>query len=58
MDYTEQQALINLHILPAEYEAQDFFRMNEVLSALPPEKRVKDPADLMKELGFGTEHKI
>lgn len=58
MDYTEQQALVNLHILPSDYEQQDFFRMNQVLLALAPEDRPQDPADLFSAWGLDDGKKI
>lgn len=51
-DYNEQQALVDLHILPADFEDMDYYRTNEVLSANPRDKRAVDPEAWLKSLGL------
>ncbi|MCX2455621.1 hypothetical protein OQZ59_06265 [Lacticaseibacillus nasuensis] len=51
-DYNEQQALVDLHILPADFEDMDYYRTNEVLSAKPRDKRAVDPEAWLKSLGL------
>lgn len=55
-DYNEQQVLQNLHIMPSQFEEEDFYRLNEVLSALAPEDRVKTGRDFLSELGITEEN--
>ncbi|WP_288528307.1 hypothetical protein [uncultured Secundilactobacillus sp.] len=51
MDYNAQQALINLHMTPEEYDEQNFYRFNAVLSARAEKDRpVTDPAAFIKQL--------
>lgn len=38
-------------MLPSQFEDEDFYRLHEVLSALPAEERVQSGADFMKSLG-------
>lgn len=52
MDYNAKQALINLHVMPEDYDEADYFRMNEVLSALPRKDRIQDPEAMLKSLGL------
>jgi len=47
--------MLNLHILPDDFERQDFYRMNEVLSALPEEERVQTGADFLAQLGISKD---
>lgn len=42
LDYNEKQALLNLHILPDEYEKQDYFEFTRVLLAKSPDERCQD----------------
>lgn len=51
-DYNEQKVLTELHILPGQFEEEDFYRLNEVLSALPAEERVQSGHDFMASLGI------
>ncbi|WP_270747221.1 hypothetical protein [Leuconostoc lactis] len=44
--------LTELHILPGQFEEEDFYRLNEVLSALPAEERVQSGHDFMASLGI------
>lgn len=46
--------LTELHILPGQFEEEDFYRLNEILSALPPEERVQSGHDFMASLGITT----
>lgn len=38
--------------MPSQFEEEDFYRLNEVLSVLPDEDRVKSGADFMASLGI------
>jgi hypothetical protein len=51
-DYSERQALVDLHILPDDFEASDYYRMSKVLAAQPREKRIQDPEALLRSLGL------
>ncbi|WP_180384829.1 hypothetical protein [Leuconostoc gasicomitatum] len=48
--------LENLHIMPSVFEEEDFYRLNEVLSALPAEDRVKTGRDFLSDLGITEEN--
>lgn len=50
LDLAEKQALTYLHILPSQYEEEDFYRMNEVLNAREEKDREVDPLELMGKL--------
>lgn len=54
-DYNEQQAMTQLHILPDDYERQDFFRMAEVMSALPEDERPISGQQYLKSLGVDSD---
>ncbi len=49
MNLAEKQALTELHILPSDYGEQDFYEMQEVLSASEENKMV-DPIELAEKL--------
>ncbi|KMY77157.1 hypothetical protein WZ79_08860 [Leuconostoc mesenteroides subsp. mesenteroides] len=51
-DYNEQNVLTNLHILPSEFERENFYRLNEVLSAQSQEERPMTGSQFMKSLGI------
>lgn len=38
--------------MPSEFEEEDFYRLNEVLSASAPEDRVKTGRDFLADLGI------
>ena len=48
--------LTELHIMPSQFEEEDFYRLNEVLSALPAEERVKTGRDFLADLGITPEN--
>lgn len=50
-DYNEQKVLTELHIMPSAFEEEDFYRLNEVLSALSVEDRPMTGSQFMKSLG-------
>lgn len=52
MDYAAKEALINLHIMPKDYDEADYYRLNEVMAALPRKDRMQDPEELIKSLGI------
>lgn len=50
-NYNAQQALVNMHMTPAEFDEQDFYRMNEVLSARPEkDRKVVDPLAFLQQV--------
>ncbi|MEE6717037.1 hypothetical protein [Schleiferilactobacillus harbinensis] len=49
-DYTEQQALVELGILPEDYERADYVRMNQILQAKAPKDRPMDAFKYMESL--------
>lgn len=52
LDYGEQQAFVQMGVLPSDYEDQDFYRMNEVLLTKSPDKRPEDPMEMLKRIGI------
>ena len=52
LDYNKQQALLELHILPADYDSQDYYDLLDVLKARPREDRPVDPLDWLQSLGI------
>lgn len=54
-DYNEQQILTNLHIAPSVFEKEDYYRMNEVLSALSPEDRPTSGSAFLNRLNMSRE---
>lgn len=42
--------------MPSQFEEEDFYRLNEVLSALTPEDRVKTGRDFLSEFGITKEN--
>jgi len=38
--------------MPSAFEEEDFYRLNEVLSALPAEERVTTGANFLSEMGI------
>ncbi|SPJ44104.1 hypothetical protein LCAC16_80188 [Leuconostoc carnosum] len=42
--------MTNLHILPSQFEEEDFYRLNTVLSAQPEKDRVKTGAQFLAEM--------
>ena len=52
MDYNAKEALVNLHIMPDEFDEADYYRLNEVLAALPRKERRQDPEAWLKSLGL------
>lgn len=55
MAYSEQQAMINLHVMPEEYEQQDYFLMMEVMNAKSKEERPLSGNAFLKEMGIDPE---
>lgn len=51
-DYNEQNVLTNLHIMPSQFEEEDFYRLNEVLSAQEEKDRVVDGSDFLEQMGI------
>jgi hypothetical protein len=47
--------LTNLHILPSDFEDEDFYRLNEVLSAQSAEDRPMTGSQFMKMMGVDPE---
>jgi len=47
--------LTNLHILPSEFEQENFYRLNEVLSAQSQEERPMTGSQFMKSLGINPD---
>lgn len=39
-NYNEKQALINLNILPSQFEEEDYYRLAEILSTEEPGERM------------------
>lgn len=54
-DYNEQQVMTNLHISPSDFEKENYYRMNEVLSALSPEERPMTGAGFLRQLNLTKE---
>jgi len=54
-DYNEQNVLKHLHILPSQFEEEDFYRLNEVLSAQSQEDRPMTGSQFMASLGIDPE---
>lgn len=50
-DYNEQNVLSNLHIMPSQFEEEDFYRLNEILSAQSQEDRPMTGSQFMASLG-------
>lgn len=50
-DYNEQSALTNLHMLPSQFEEEDYYRLNEVLSAQSREDRPMTGAQVRAKEG-------
>jgi len=42
--------------MPSQFEEEDFYRLNEVLSALPAEERVMTGSDFIKQMGIKPEN--
>lgn len=55
-DYNELQILSNLHIAPSAFESEDYYRMNEVLSALSPDERPMTGAGFLQQLNLTKEN--
>ncbi|MDF8374062.1 hypothetical protein G9401_00440 [Weissella paramesenteroides] len=47
--------LTNLHILPSDFEEEDFYRLNEVLSAQSADDRPMTGSQFMKMMGVDPE---
>lgn len=58
MDYEQQIAFTEFHILPDDFDEQDFYRMQSVLKARAPEDRPQDPMELLKQWGLRTSTEI
>ena len=56
MAYNEQQAMINLHVMPEEYEEQDYFLMMEVMNAKSKEDRPLSGNAFLKEMGIDPDN--
>ena len=54
-DYNEQQVMTQLHISPKDYEEQNYYRLNEVLSAMSPEERPMTGAGFLGQLGLSKD---
>lgn len=54
-DYNEQQILTNLHIAPSIFEKEDYYRMNEVLSAMSPDERPTSGSAFLNRLNMSRE---
>ncbi|WP_311408378.1 hypothetical protein [Liquorilactobacillus uvarum] len=46
----QKQALTYLHILPSQYDNEDYYEMNEILSAKEEKDRVHDAMDFVPGL--------
>ncbi|MFT9004130.1 MAG: hypothetical protein ABF991_05410 [Liquorilactobacillus hordei] len=46
---SEKQALLDLHILPSDFEKEDFFEMQEILAVTKEDLR-RDPMELFKKM--------
>lgn len=46
-DYTKQQAFIQLHILPEDYDNMNYIEFNEMMQAKPRNKRPKDISEIL-----------
>lgn len=55
-DYNEQQVLTQLHISPGVFEAEDYYRMNEVLSAQSAEDRPMTGAGFLNQLNLNKDN--
>lgn len=42
--------------MPSAFDEEDFYRLNEVLSALPPEERVQTGSNFIKQMGINREN--
>ncbi|KRL99746.1 hypothetical protein FD50_GL000065 [Liquorilactobacillus satsumensis DSM 16230 = JCM 12392] len=49
MDFAEKQSLEYLHILPSDYENEDYYRMNEIMNAKEEKERPIDPMQFIKK---------
>ncbi|CAK1248895.1 MULTISPECIES: hypothetical protein [Fructobacillus] len=56
MAYNEQQAMVNLHVMPEEYEEQDYFLMMEVMNAKSKEDRPLSRNAFLKEIGIDPDN--
>ncbi|BDR56876.1 hypothetical protein [Xylocopilactobacillus apis] len=45
LEYTKQQAFIQLHILPEDFDEINYIDFNRMMEAKPREKRPKDIMD-------------
>jgi len=55
-DYNEQQVMTNLHISPSDFEKENYYRMNEVLSALSPEERPMTGSGFLHQMNMTKEN--
>lgn len=55
-DYNEQQVMTNLHISPSDFEKENYYRMNEVLSALSPEERPMTGSGFLRQMNMTKEN--
>ncbi|WP_333603646.1 hypothetical protein [Lactobacillus acetotolerans] len=51
-DYNAQQAFVQFHIPPDDFENLDYYRLNEIMAAKPRKKREVDPEQWLKGLGL------
>lgn len=47
LDYSKQQAFIQLHILPNDYDRMNYIEFNQMMTAKPRDKRPKDIMDFI-----------
>lgn len=57
MNLSAQHALTDLHILPDDYDEQDYYRIQEIMSAReredrPVETQAKTASDFLKQFGL------
>lgn len=46
---SEKQALLELHILPSDFEKEDFFELQEILAVTKEDLR-QDPMELFRKM--------
>ncbi|CAK1244504.1 unnamed protein product [Fructobacillus evanidus] len=51
-DYTYQQVLQNLHILPSEFDEENYYRMAEIVSAQKKEDRPLSGNAFLRSIGI------
>jgi hypothetical protein len=54
-DYNERQVMVELHIMPDEFDQQEYYRMQEILSAKERKDRMMSPEELLASFGLQRE---